>query len=215
MKKITLSILGLLAFGYVSAQEMDGTTTSYGLTQGDVIAEGSLQWRTVNNKNTDAKESEFIFTPKVGYMVTEKSMLGVQVGFGSATNEFDNGDVIERAKAFEIGVFGRYYFLELGERFKTYGELGLGFGTVKGEVETPVNTTESDDINTVNVGLSLGMNYFLSQNVAISFTLADVLSYGSAKVDADGAEAVTEFNGNINVFNNIFATPTIGLMYKF
>ena len=214
MKKVILSVAAVFAFGFASAQEMDVTPT-YGLTNGDVIVEGSLQFGSTNNKNTEIKTSRFGFTPKVGYMVTDKSMLGAQLGFGSTKTEEVNPDMTQKANSFTVGVFGRYYFLELGERFKTYGELGLGFGTVKGEVKTPISTTKSDNINTVNAGLSLGMNYFLTQNVAISFTLADVLSYGTSKFDAAGAKAQTDFNGNINVFNNIFDTPTIGLMYKF
>ena len=59
------------------------------------------------------------------------------------------------------------------------------------------------------------MNYFMTPSVAVSFSLANVLSYGTSKVDVSGAKAQTEFNGNLNVFNNIFDTPTIGLMYKF
>lgn len=214
MKKITLSVLSLLAFGYVSAQDVD-STPSFGFAKGDVVVEGALQFATKNNKNTEVKTSEFVFTPKVGYFVTDKSMIGVQVAFGSAKTETTFPNTTEKANAFGIGVFGRHYFLELGERFKTYGELGLGFGKVSSELETAAGTTSSADVNTVDVGLSLGMNYFITPSVAVSFTLADVLSYGTSKVDAPGAEAYTEFNGNVNVFNNIFATPTIGMMYKF
>lgn len=212
MKKITLSVLSLLAFGYVSAQDVD-STPSFGFAKGDVVVEGALQFATTNNKNTEVKTSEFAFTPKVGYFVTDKSMLGVQVGFGSSKEEGVNYE--EKSNIFTVGVFGRHYFLELGERFKTYGELGLGYSTVKGEMTTAGVTADADDVNVVTAGLSLGMNYFITPSVAVSFTLADVLSYGTAKVDAPGAKAYTEFNGNVNVFNNIFATPTIGMMYKF
>lgn len=212
MKKITLSILSVLAFGYASAQDVDATPT-YGFGNGDVFVEGALQFRSTNNKNTDAKSSEFAFTPKVGYFVTDKAAIGLGLGFGSSKEETPS--VEEKASVFSVEVFGRYYFLELGERFKTYGELGVGFGTIKGETVSSLGTFEDPNVNTVNVGLSLGMNYFITQSVAVSFTLSDVLSYGTAKVDVSGAEAVSEFNGDINVFNNIFATPTIGLLYKF
>ncbi len=214
MKKVILSVAAVFAFGFASAQEMD-VTPAYGLTNGDVVVEGALQFGTTNNKNTEVKTSRFGFTPKVGYMVTDKSMLGVQLGVGSTKTEEVNPLTETKTNSFSIGVFGRHYFLELGERFKAYGEVGVGFGSAKGEVKTGSVTVEAPKTNTVNAGLSLGMNYFMTPSVAVSFSLANVLSYGTSKVDVSGAKAQTEFNGNLNVFNNIFDTPTIGLMYKF
>ena len=214
MKKIVLSVAAVFAFGFANAQEVQNAQ-EFGFSKGDIVVEGALQFGTTNNKNTETKTSNLGFTPKAGLFLTDKAMVGVELGIGSSktTNDILNTEV--KANSVTIGVFGRYYFLELGERFKTYGELGLGYETAKGELSTPQGTTKSDDVNTIGVGLSLGMNYFLTPNVAVSFTLADVLSYGTSKVDVDGAKAQTEFNGNLNVFNNIFATPTIGLMYKF
>lgn len=62
-------------------------------------------------------------------------------------------------------------------------------------------------------GAGLGMNYFVSDSFAINFALTDVLSYSSQKWD--GAENVSEFNANVNVFNNFFTTAQFGLTYKF
>ena len=213
MKKIVLSVAAVFAFGFANAQEVENS--NFGFSKGDIVVEGALQFGTTNDKNTEIKTSNLGFTPKAGLFVTDKTMVGVELGIGSAktTNDILNTEV--KSNSMSIGVFGRYYFLELGERFKTYGELGLGYQTAKGEVSTPLGTVKDNDVNTIGVGLSVGMNYFLTPNMAVSFTLADVLSYGTSKVDAEGAKAQTEFNGNLNVLNNIFATPTIGLMYKF
>lgn len=216
MKKIVLSVAAVFAFGFANAQETQVVETSnFGFAKGDIIVEGAIQFGTTNNKNTEVKTSNFAFTPKAGLFLTDKAMVGVQLGIGSGKTETTNPNSEVKSNNLAIGVFGRYYFLELGERFKTYGELGLGYETAKGETSTPLGTVKDNDVNTLGVGLSLGMNYFMTPNMAVSFTLADVLSYGTSKVDAEGAKAQTEFNGNLNVFNNIFATPTIGLMYKF
>lgn len=220
MKKIVLSVAAVFAFGFANAQVQTTqevqATKSYGFEKGDIVVEGALQFGSTNNKNTDAKTSEFKFSPKAGLFLSDKAMVGVQLGIGSQKAELANPSYQEtKFNSFEVGVFARYYFLELGERFTTYGEVGVAYETAKNETTTQLGTTKGNDINTIGAGLSLGMNYFLTPSIAVSFTLADVLSYGTSKEDAPGQKAETQFNGNINVFNNIFDTPTIGLMYKF
>ncbi len=218
MKKIVLSVAAVFAFGFANAQVQTISvepTQEFGFAKGDIIVEGALQFGTTNDKNTETKTSNLRFSPKAGLFVTDKTVVGVELGVGSAktTNDFLNTEL--KSNNVSIGVFGRYYFLELGERFKTYGELGLGYSTSKNESTSQAGTVKNDDVNDLDFGLSVGMNYFLTPSVAVSFTLADVLSYGTSKVDTEGAKAESNFSGNLNVLNNIFATPTIGLMYKF
>ena len=216
MKKIVLSVAAVFAFGFANAQELQVVETSnFGFEKGDIIVEGALQFGSTNDKNTDAKTNQLRFTPKAGLFLTDKAVVGIKLGVGSAKSETALPYNEVKSTDFGIGVFGRYYFLELGERFKSYGELGLGYETAKNEVTTNAGTTKGNDVNTLAAGLSLGMNYFLTPKIAVSFVVADVLSYGTQKVDVNGAKAQTQFSGNLNVFNNIFATPTIGMMYKF
>jgi len=44
--------------------------------------------------------------------------------------------VYEKGNNFGVGAFGRYYFLEVGSRFKTYAELGAGYNQIIGKVAT-------------------------------------------------------------------------------
>ena len=71
----------------------------------------------------------------------------------------------------------------------------------------------------ISLNIDLGMNYFVTENMAISFGLSNVLSYGTATAETPGpagAETqVSGLNGNFNVFQNFFDTPTFGLTYKF
>lgn len=212
MKKVLFAAVAVFAFSFANAQE-EGE--SFGFSQGDVIVEGNLGFSSKNNKNTEIKENNFVFNPKAGYFLLDKLAVGVELNIGSSKEVNDALNTEEKASEFTAGVFARYYFLELGKRFKTYGEFGVGFGSEKSE-STVAGTTVSDpDVNKINTGLGLGVNYFLTDNFAINFALSDVLSYSSRKVDVDGAKAVSEFNGNINVFNNFFTTATFGLTYKF
>lgn len=204
MKKIVLTLAALASFTFASAQE--GETSTFGFGEGNILLEGNLGFNSTNDKNTEEKTSHFEINPKVGYFISDDFAIGVELAYSSDKEEDPAGEVT--ANTFGAGAFGRYYFLDLGERFKTYGELGAGFVSTKQEM----GGMEAK-ANGFGVGLGLGMNYFVTESFAINFALSDVLSYTSAK--ADEGEAVTEFNGNINVFNNFFTTAQFGLTFKF
>lgn len=202
MKKLILSAAALFAFSFANAQE----TSTFGFGEGNIIVEGNLGFNSTNNKNTDTKTSSFTFNPKAGYFITDDVAIGIELGIGSAKQEVNGVETKENN--FGVGAFARYYFLELGERFKTYGEFGLGFDSYKEEFGG--NEIKASGFG---AGLGLGMNYFITENFAINFALSDILSYSSYK--PDGGEAISEFNGNINVFDNFFTTAQFGLTFKF
>lgn len=201
MKKIVLSLAAVLAFG-LTAQAQDKPT--YGFNQSDLFVEGNLGINSTNDKNTDVKTSSFNFNPKVGYMLTDKFAVGASFQVGNDTKK-NNGTKVDKNNHFYGGVFGRYNFLDLGSRFSTFAEVGVGFAQTK-----DFHNVKSKGIAT---GLDLGFDYFLTSNVALTFTLANVISYESMK--ADNQEAVSEFNANINVFDNFFDSAKFGLIYKF
>lgn len=217
MKKLLLSALAVCAFTFSNAQETETTETSFGFAKGDIFVEGNVGFGSTNDKNNDAKTSSFDFNPKVGYLLSDKLAVGVELMVGSTKGEdiVIEGTTVAsgndaKVSNFGAGVFARYYFLELGKRFKVNTELGLGFGSTKYD-------DGSDDIkkNGINAGLGLGLNYFVKDNIAITFGLSDLLSFSSEKYDVDGAENVTEFNANLNVMNNFFADAQFGLLFKF
>ncbi|WP_452220679.1 outer membrane beta-barrel protein [Lacinutrix salivirga] len=205
MKK-TLLIAAIAVFGFsnVNAQEDKPT---YGFTEGNVLIEGNLGFNSENDKNSETKTSNFTFNPKAGYFLNEDLAVGLTLSYNSFNEEVAGTDT-EDGSTFGAGVFARYYFLDLGKRFKTFTEFNVGFDTTKDDISDFKS-------NGLGLGLGLGINYFVKENIAITFGLSDVLSYRSDKVDVDGAEAVTEFNGNVNVFNNFFETAQFGLMFKF
>lgn len=204
MKKLIFAASLLVLGANVNAQTGEG----FGFQQGDVILEGNLGWSASNDKNTEVKETSFNFNPKVGYFVTDKFAIGVKAGVGTDKTKVE-GTEVEKVNTFDAGLFGRYYFLDLGARFKTYAEVGFGYTNVKYE-EIMAEEVKADGFQS---GFGLGINYFVTNNIAINFALTDIISYNTVKVD--GGKSVSEFNGNINVFNNFFETATFGLTYKF
>jgi len=212
MKKIVLTFAALVAFTFANAQETE--STGFGFAGGDIMLEGNIGFSSTKDKNEPVTTTNtFDFNPKVGYFIADDFAVGVALGIGSDKTEVEMPGATTETKTtnFNAGVFGRYYFLDLGQRFKTYTELGIGMTSEKSE------TTGADEIKTngFGAGLSLGINYFVTENIAINFTLADLLAYNTSKVDVDGAEAESTFTGNIGQFNNFFSTATFGVTFKF
>ncbi|WP_033564213.1 outer membrane beta-barrel protein [Sphingobacterium sp. SYP-B4668] len=212
MKKILLTIVAVAGLTVASkAQE-------FGFGKGNFIVEGNFTSSNTNDKATKEKTSAFIFNPKAGYFVTDKIAVGVQLGFGQGKETTYVADVknVATDKAFTVGAFGRYYFLEVGSRFKTYTEVGVAYANEKiGEIKVGDNTTDATKFNGFGANAGIGANFFLTEKIAVNFAFADVISYGSRKADLDGAKATTAFNTNVNVFNNFFDTAKFGLTFKF
>lgn len=234
MKKLLLlSAIAVFGFSNVNAQE-EGEKT-FGFEKGSIIVEGNLGFNSSKTTDSDssgdiseAKNSGVSFNPKAGFFISEKLALGIQLNINSTKNE--NTDLTtspnfvteSKGSTFGAGVFARYYFLDLGKRFKTYTEFGVGFNSTKNETtQTGATNALFDTKGTgIGAGLSLGMNYFVTECFAINFMLADVLSFQSMKTTNELPGATDEsknssFNGNLNVFNNFFQTAQFGLTYKF
>lgn len=184
-----------------------------GFGKGNVIVEGNLGFNSKDNKNTEVKTSGFSFTPKVGYFFTDKLAAGINVNVGSSLNDQYGADKKLKATDFGVGVFGRYYFLELGSRFKTYGELNADYNGSKTKFTTAGSTTDLPKENQFGVNAGIGANYFLTDKIAINFAFANIVGFNSSKVK--GAKAINEFGLNVNEFDNFFNTAKFGLTFKF
>ena len=196
----------VLGFTTVNAQD---DFSKFGFGEGDVFVEGSLGFNSTNNKNTDTKLNGFNFTPKVGYFLNDDLAIGGQLDFGTAKTSTSGTDTA-KSSDFGVGVFGRYYFLDLGQRFKTYTELGVGYNTANNKLPTSVKT------NTFGASLDLGLNYFVKENIALTFGLDNVLGYSSSKVDVSGAKATNNFNFGVGEVNNPFGgTANFGVLFIF
>lgn len=198
-------MVAILAFSFANAQDKDAK--GFGFSKGNIFLEGNLSFNSTNNKNTEVKTSSFSFNPKVGYFITDKFAVGLNLGIGSGKTTQPNQDDVKTSN-FNVGAFGRYYFLNLGERFKTYTEFGFNVTSSK------TGDSDAEKTNGFNAGAGLGLNYFVTPKMAISFGLSNILNYQSSKTKADGDNGQNSFGANVNVFQNFFDTPTFGLLYK-
>ncbi|WP_269223600.1 outer membrane beta-barrel protein [Flavobacterium sp. IMCC34518] len=199
MKRIIVVLVTVFAFGFANAQESGLPKATF--SKGDMWLEGGITITT-----GDSSDDYFAITPKFGYFLDQKWAVGGDFNISSVSYLL-NSNNLDKSNSYGIGVFARYYFLNLGN-FKAYGETGLGYNHTKLEY---LNGT-SDTNDGIKANIDLGINYFFTQKWAATFTLAEVLSYNNAK--PENGSSTSDLVVNINLFNNIFAQPKFGLLYK-
>jgi hypothetical protein len=210
MKKIILTLAAVFAFAFANAQEVT-VSEGNGFSKGNKFVEGafSIQSGTTSQAPGDSKTA-YKFNPKFGYMVTDQWALGADLDVSG--NKFYGENVYGSNKntTFGIGAFARYNFLTLGatKSFNAYAEAGLGYSGTRGE-DAAGNETEK--YNGMKFNIDLGINYFFTNHWAASFELANIVSYNTL---TQNGESTNGLNVSVNEFNNIFAQPTFGLLYK-
>ena len=199
MKKIVLLLVSVLAINLANAQDSEMPKAAF--SKGDMWLEGGIALTT-----GDTKDDYFAVTPKFGYFLDNKWAIGVDINY-SSVSYLPNANDWDQSDSFGIGGFARYYFLSLGN-FKAFGEAGLGYNHSKLQYDDGGSNVS----NGIKANIDLGINYFFTPHWAATFTLAEILSYNNAKPE-DG-DNTSDLEININLFNNIFAQPKFGLLYK-
>ena len=198
MKKVLLSAVALLAFGFANAQEE--TKGNGGFSKGDVFVTGAFTFGSTNDKDLEVKTNGFEIAPKVGYFLTENIAIGGKIGYKSEKVETVGVDTKDMA-GLTLGAFGRYYFTPANQ-FSLFANLGLDYSSME-------NKLADYKVNGIDAGLGLGMNYFVSSNFSIEAGVA-VLGFSSEKADVTGADGKTGFN-----FGGDWRAVTFGVNYKF
>lgn len=196
MKKVLLSAVALLAFGFANAQE---EKSNGGFSKGDVFVTGAF---TLGSEKTgDVKSSSFEIAPQVGYFLTENIAIGGKLGFASMKAENAGGDTQDLA-GLTVGGFGRYYFTPASQ-FSLFAQLGVDYSSMDNKL---ADYKESE----FGLGLGAGLNYFVSSNFSIEAGVA-VLGYSSN--DNGGGSGVDKTN-NFS-FGGDWRAVTFGVNYKF
>lgn len=197
MKKVILSAVAVFALTFANAQESE---SSYGFGEGDIFVTGGIGFDS--SKTGDSKTNGFNFSPKAGYFITENIAVGIGLEIGST--KVENGAEV-KTNTFGGEVFGRYYFTP-SSQFSVFGELAVGFGSNKTEVEgVPGDVTSK----TFGVNAGVGVSYFLNSNWALEAGWAG-LGYNSNDNGGDGADKTNDFGLNVDL-----SSITLGLVYKF
>jgi outer membrane protein len=203
MKKIILTAAAVFAFGFANAQ--DKKAASFGYAKGDIVLGGNIKTNSTTSENggVSSKTSSSEIGPDLAYFISDKVALELGVTLGNTKT----AEGVKRSTS-NISVGARYYFWNLGERFKTYTNFGLNFVSDDNMGVVGVG----DKTSTLGVGAGIGMNYFLTSKVAINFGLGKIISYNSSTT---GSDKTSSMDVNLNQFDNFFSQPTFGVAYKF
>ncbi|MGQ7944982.1 outer membrane beta-barrel protein [Flavobacterium sp. WC2509] len=199
MKKIIVLLVTVFAINFANAQDSGSPKATF--SKGDMWIEGGISLTT-----GDSSDDYFAVTPKVGYFLDNKWAIGADINF-STVSYLPNANGYDNSASFGIGGFARYYFLSLGN-FKAFGEAGLGYNHTKMDYLNGGSNVN----NGIKANLDLGINYFFTPKWAMTFTLAQILSYNN--VSPENGDNTNDLVINVNLFNNIFAQPKFGLLYK-
>jgi len=208
MKKIILTVAAVFALSFANAQ--DKKEGGAGLASGDVVLTGDITY--ASKTNDDAKESGFVLSPGLGYMISDNLMVLGQVSIKSGSgNETLGNDAKSSGLALAAGV--RYFFtpadnfsLSLGGQL-SYGsdKTNALINPVTGDLFlSPTDQTT----NTIGISVPVGFHYFMNDNFAINATWGG-LGYSSAKVDAEGAKATNTMGLGLTM-----SSVSFGLLYK-
>ncbi|CCG52724.1 Probable outer membrane protein precursor [Flavobacterium indicum GPTSA100-9 = DSM 17447] len=204
MKKVLLSAVALVAFTFANAQEEK--PAGNGFSKGDAFVSGALTLGS--SKTGDFKANAFEIAPKVGYFVSENIAVGASVGYSSL--KYDNGVADATNSGLALGAFGRYYFTPANQ-FSLFAQLGFDYNTLDSEFDANSGTVYPDTFKTkeIGLGLSAGLNYFVSSNFSIEAGVA-VLGYTSNDNGGNGADKTNTF-----AFGGDWRAVTFGVNYKF
>jgi hypothetical protein len=205
MKKIILTVAAVFAFGFANAQDTT-IPAGNGFAKGNKFVEGSFGFSSQDsNLSADVAKSTWALNPSMGYMLDNQWAVGGRLNFGGA--KYNNNTTTT-----DLGItaFARYYFLSLGasKSFQAYGEVGVGYTSTTVDPKVADKYTDGS----LNANIDLGLNYFFTSHWAATFELANILSYKNAK--PDGEDSTSDLTVQVNLFKNIFAQPTFGLLYR-
>ena len=201
MKKIILSVVAVMAFGFANAQ--DKKEGGAGLAKSDLYLSGTVN---ISSSSTgDAKENGFTIAPGVGYMLSDNLALEGSLGYGSTKETNAAGDDTLDRSEIVIAAGARYFFTHANAfSLSIGGGVSYGMGTDKALVPG------GEDVKTkeLSINVPVGLHYFVSDNFAITTTWGG-LGYSTNDNGGDGADKTNGFELGLDM-NSI----SFGLLYK-
>jgi len=165
MKKVQLLLMSFVFATMAFSQQ----------AKGDIYLGGSLNLSAesssteVGSTNTDGpKIFSFGIEPKVGYFISDKISVGLNLGFSSYNRKVENSGTTTKNTnlSYGGGIFARYYVLPT-EKFGFFFEAGADL--MAGSSKTDIGGVETDGPNTLNInaGFTPGIVFYVSNRVAL------------------------------------------------
>lgn len=206
MKKFTIILVALLSSAaMLKAQE-------FGFKKGDFLVEGTLNASVEEGgmENYD-KRSSFGFQPQASYFLTDKLSVGLSLGIGNGKFEesINASEGTIDYSYYSAGVLARYYFLDLGPRFKTFTSLAGNFTDMSYDDEN----FDIPNMKEYTVRGGIGASFFITKNVAINYTFTNIVGFSSTKLSENST--TNSFSLSLNDFQNFFQSGSFSLSFRF
>lgn len=182
-KMIVVAVLGLLGTQFANAQ----------VKKGNVLVGGNVGFstNTVEQDGAAGKQTTtgFNISPKAGYALSDKWMVGVFVGstFSTYKDERAEPDTESKNNMIAPGVFVRNYHM-LGEKVALFGEANVsyGFGSTK------ANDTKTYENKELQANIVPGISYFVNKRIVLEGVFGGI-NYTNTKNErvVDGNETTT------------------------
>lgn len=178
-KMIVLAVVGLFGTQFAKAQ----------VAKGDFLVGGGVGISTTSYKENDATDdkmttTEFFISPKVGYALSDKWMIGVMAETNFFTEKGEVAGVEDKYSTTMIipGVFVRNYHVIGGSKFAFFGEANVGYGF--GQTKQDGDKVSSNSGIYANV--QPGISYFVTKCFVIEGVFGG-LNYANTTSEAEGS----------------------------
>lgn len=215
MKKFYgLMILSVVSYFTASAQ----------YNKGSIYIDGSLNYNNTNlkfedNTNYPTKSGTFIFSPNIGYFLSNNFVVGVGVEYQALTSSYPYGFFYFTNKSNELApsIFAKY-IVPISEKLSLSLKMKFSHGLVTDQIifngidstTTNVNYTEKPSLQTNRFNFSPELQYLITNSIGlqVNFTGLSINSvpkinpgynYDGTKftsLNVKGTETSTSFNIN-------------------
>lgn len=164
----------------------------YGYKKGDWILSPLVLFDSFNDKNENKKNNTFQIQTLIGNFISDKSAITGGIVY---QNDIFSSNSVNTKNSLLRGVLGfQYYFMNIKNRIKLSYSFIIGYG--------------NDDIQGIDLYSDILLDYFITKNIIISYTIINNIIYNSTN---EFSLTNISLNGQIN---NIFAEPVINLVFK-
>ncbi len=186
MKKLHLLVVALFASSLAFAQP----------EKGNIFLNGSLNF-DLGSSSADVSTFNLGVTPKVGYFVTDKIVVGLDLGIAMNNSNDKVSDIKTSGLAFGGGAFARYYVMPK-DHFAMFfeGAVNTSFGS--SSVETTGVSVDGPSTFSLNAGITPGISVYVSKKIALEANYG-FLGYSSNSSELGGVKTSQgNFGLNLN-----------------
>ena len=191
MRKLILFFVAVLFAANVSAE------------RGNMVLSGSIGvsgWSDDTQQHWNSTASSFSIVPNFQYFLTDRFSLGLETGFQilkrkserEATEHVEEFYSRTSTNVFNVGIFGRYYFLKT-QRFGVFGQAGVRAGFANNEDSWYGSSS-------IHAAITPGVQYFINSRWSIETRLSPIFRFDLQRWDSETGRNGTriDFWGDLN-----------------